>query len=121
VGEPVPFYLFIFSINRVVARIFAVNYYGYAVHSGLVGFDNEVYARFLFGVFKRGRYKNVLTVVGHRVYQMSDGFGDGQQVFKPDQFRGDEKNEPNMSADILYLLSIVYTYTYAQFFKLLST
>jgi hypothetical protein len=68
-GEPVPFYLFIFSINRVVARIFAVNYYGYAVHSGLVGFDNEVYARFLFGVFKRGRYKNVLTVVGHRVYQ----------------------------------------------------
>jgi hypothetical protein len=105
----------------VVARIFAVNYYGYAVHSGLVGFDNEVYARFLFGVFKRGRYKNVLTVVGHRVYQnVWTVFGDGQQVFKPDQFRGDEKNEPNMSG---YTIPSVYchTYTYAQFFKLLST
>jgi hypothetical protein len=47
--------------------------------------------------------------------KMSDGFGDGQQVFKPDQFRGDEKN--GMSADILYLLSILTLL----FSKLLST
>jgi hypothetical protein len=110
-GEPVPFYLFIFSINRVVARIFAVNYYGYAVHSGLVGFDNEVYARFLFGVFKRGRYKNVLSLGIVFIKMYSDGFGDGQQVFKPDQFRGDEKTN-RTCLRIYYTFCLLSIYIY---------